>query len=174
MSDSELVREFTRAAGQPVPNVPEKMSSEEVFFLAKMMLDEIMEMCASVSNSEQYKVKLINIISEARDYNVPYETMSDSEIIAEQVDAMNDCYYYSLNALAKKGVNFSKVFKLVHEANMKKRDPETGAFLKRADGKIIKPIGWSAPNITQEIEDQMKNGSFIESMSVSDEMWKCS
>ena len=31
---------------------------------------------------------------------------------------------------------------VVHAANMAKRDPATGEFKKRADGKIIKPEGW--------------------------------
>lgn len=59
-----------------------------------------------------------------------------------QADALVDVYYYSLNAAAKKGVNLSSIFSIVHSANMAKRDPKTGVFLKRADGKIIKPEGW--------------------------------
>ena len=59
-----------------------------------------------------------------------------------QADALVDVYYYSLNAAAKKGVNLSSIFSIVHAANMAKRDPATGQFLKREDGKIIKPKGW--------------------------------
>ncbi len=59
-----------------------------------------------------------------------------------QADALIDVYYYSLNAAAKKGINLSAIFKIVHAANMAKRDPATGKFLKRDDGKIIKPAGW--------------------------------
>lgn len=47
-SDSHLVREFTAGAGQAVPDRPCVMSVEEVKFLGKMMLDEIMEMFATV------------------------------------------------------------------------------------------------------------------------------
>jgi predicted HAD superfamily Cof-like phosphohydrolase len=59
-----------------------------------------------------------------------------------QADALVDVYYYSLNAAAKNGFNISAVFGIVHAANMAKRDPATGKFLKREDGKIIKPSGW--------------------------------
>lgn len=37
-----------------------------------------------------------------------------------------DIYYYSLNCAAKKGVNLSSIFGIVHAANMAKRDPATG------------------------------------------------
>jgi hypothetical protein len=63
-------------------------------------------------------------------------------VIAEQADALVDIYYYSLNCASKKGVNLSSIFGIVHAANMAKRDPATGQFLRRADGKIIKPEGW--------------------------------
>jgi hypothetical protein len=71
-----------------------------------------------------------------------------------------DVYYYSLNAACKKGVNISTVFDIVHGANMAKRDPATGQFIKREDGKIIKPEGWQGPDIKQEIARQMEHGSF--------------
>ena len=45
---------------------------------------------------------------------------------------------------------------------MAKRDPETGKFLKRADGKIINPKGWTPPNVEAEIQRQLKEGSFAE------------
>ncbi len=41
-----------------------------------------------------------------------------------------------------------------------KVDPVSGKCLKRADGKIIKPAGWTAPDITGEMLTQLRNGSF--------------
>jgi len=79
---------------------------------------------------------------------------------ADQTDALVDVYYYSQNAACKKGMNMSAVFEMVHAANMAKRDPATGEFLKRADGKIIKPAGWKAPDVEGEIVRQHKEGSF--------------
>jgi hypothetical protein len=37
---------------------------------------------------------------------------------------------------------------------MAKRDPKTLQFIKRDDGKIIKPDGWTAPDITAIIKRQ--------------------
>ena len=82
------------------------------------------------------------------------------KIIAEQSDAFVDIWYYSLNACAKKGINLSKIFNIVHQANMNKKDPKTGKFIKRDDGKILKPKGWKPPNVEQEILNQQKYGAF--------------
>eukprot|EP00961_Rhodomonas_salina_P176604 2380272-Rhodomonas_salina.2 len=92
-----------------------------------------------------------------------------------QADALIDVYYYSLNAAAKKGMNISAVFDIVHAANMAKRDPATGKFIKRDDGKIIKPDGWkvrcclfckaqlqSAPDVEAEISRQLEEGAWPE------------
>ena len=43
---------------------------------------------------------------------------------------------------------------------MAKRDPETGKFLKREDGKIIKPKGWKAPDVEGEVVRQDVEGSW--------------
>lgn len=43
---------------------------------------------------------------------------------------------------------------------MAKRDPATGKFIKREDGKIIKPVGWTAPDVNGEILRQIQEGSF--------------
>jgi predicted HAD superfamily Cof-like phosphohydrolase len=163
--DSQLVRDFTFESGTPIPSVPEPMNDQEVFFLIKMMLDELMELGATVAGPEIVKSEMCKMINESKDIaaitnkETGKET-EQSEIIAEQADALVDCYYYSLNAAAKKGVNLSKVFQIVHKANMDKRDPDTGKFIKREDGKIIKPVGWSPPNIVAEIKRQEKEGAF--------------
>jgi len=158
MSDAELVRQFTKETGTEVPNEPRLMSKDEVFFLIKMMLDEIMELGATVSEPHEVKLKMIKMITESKD--LEKITGSLHELIGEQGDALVDCYYYSLNAAAKNGINLSKIFEIVHKANMDKRDLTTGTFIKRADGKIIKPPGWCPPNITAEIEKQTTEGSF--------------
>lgn len=159
MSDAELVREFTKESGIPVPNEPCVMNKEEVFFLMNMMLDEIMELGATVAEPQEVKFNMIKMITHSKD--LPRITnVSKEELIGEQGDALVDCYYYSLNAAAKKGINMSKIFQIVHKANMDKRDPITGKFNKREDGKIIKPNGWNPPNITAEIIRQFNEGSF--------------
>jgi predicted HAD superfamily Cof-like phosphohydrolase len=155
-----LVRKFTQDSGEvSLPNKPQIMNKEEVLFLIKMMLDEIMELGATVCDPREVKYAMIKMITDSKDLK-KIESDSVEEIIGEQGDALVDCYYYSLNAAAKKGINLSSIFKIVHQTNMNKRDPKTGKFIKREDGKIIKPIGFKEADITGEIIRQKEEGSF--------------
>merc|ERR1712154_117051 len=161
LSDAEKVREFTYEAGQPCPDKPQLMSLEEVNFITKMVIDELLELYSTVLHPRQAKSAMVEMIKNAK--NVEKMNVSPNrlhEVIAEQGDAFVDIWYYSLNAMAKKGVNLSKIFELVHDANMAKKDPMTGKFKKRDDGKILKPNGWRAPNVAAEIRRQTDNGSW--------------
>ncbi len=156
MSDAELVKQFTEETGNIIPSIPSLMTKDETYFLIKMMLDEIMERAATVADPDDAKKAMIEMITHSKD--IPKETGVETELIASQADALIDCYYYSLNAAAKKGVNLSKVFKVVHQANMNKKIK--GKFIKREDGKIMKPDGWTPPDIIAEIVSQTINGPF--------------
>ena len=164
MSDSEHVKEFTVGAGSHCPDVPEVMTTAEVDFVAKMMLDEIMELMATVHDAGEAKATLKRFIDESKD--IPkgqYDEATEAgrvAKIADQADALVDSYYYSQNAACKRGVNLSSLFSVVHAANMAKRDPATGKFIRRDDGKIIKPAGWQPPDIEAEIRRQMKMGAW--------------
>lgn len=51
-----------------------------------------------------------------------------------------------LGTMAEMGVPFDAVWRAVHESNMAKRSPN-GEIARRADGKVLKPPGWTAPDI---------------------------
>jgi hypothetical protein len=81
---------------------------------------------------------------------------TDAEKCAAQVDSVVDMWYYSLNAFCKKCIDPSSVFNVVQDANMAKRDPTTGQFnIRESDGKIIKPVEWTPPDIVKEIRKQI-------------------
>jgi predicted HAD superfamily Cof-like phosphohydrolase len=160
-SNSDDVREFTSGAGQPTPDKPCVMNNDEVIFLTKMILDETMELMATILLPKESKNIMKQLIDDSKD--IPKEKYAQGEEykkIADQADALVDIYYYSLNAACKKGINLSSIFSVVHGANMAKRDPKTNKFLKREDGKIIKPEGWTPPDVEGEIKRQLKDGSF--------------
>ncbi len=164
MDQAKKVREFNWAAGQPCPDFPEAMGEEEVMFLSKMVLDEVMELVATVMGPAEGKARLKEMIDKSKDIaqeSYPAEGGLVKKI-ASQADALVDIEYYVLNGACKKGVNLGKVFTKVHEANMAKKDPTTGVFLKREDGKIVKPKGWEPPNIEEVIEHQLTVGAWAE------------
>jgi predicted HAD superfamily Cof-like phosphohydrolase len=61
---------------------------------------------------------------------------------ADQVDALCDLLYVTLGMAVEMGVDLEPFFELVHEANMKKIGGPV-----RADGKGLKPEGWTPPDI---------------------------
>jgi len=158
-SNSEAVHQFTVETGSKCPNEPQKMSRNEITFITKMIIDELLELLATDMNPEEAKSLMSNLVQKAK--NVDQIDPSDEKnVIAEQADAFVDIWYYSLNAACKKGMNLSKVFNIVHQANMAKKDPKSGTFLRREDGKILKPQGWKAPDVKAEILKQTQNGSW--------------
>lgn len=153
----EAVKEFTEGvSGERCPSTPSKMSYDEVKFIVKMVLSEITELCQTVTKSHDEAVKMM-VECMGTDPSIQIEYKDDVEIIADQADAMVDAWYYMLNAASKKGMDLSAIFDVVHQANMAKRDPETGKFIRRSDGKVLKPKGWKPANIVKEIERQMGN-----------------
>jgi predicted HAD superfamily Cof-like phosphohydrolase len=159
-SDAILVKEFTEATGFEIPKEPQVMSIDQVHFISKMIIDELKELLATVQEPEEYNKFLKDTVDSTKDVVRDFSKMTPEEIIAEQNDAFVDIYYYSLNCSAKHGVNLSTIFKLVHNANMSKRDPESGMFIKREDGKIVKPPQWRSPDIVGEIKRQKEYGAF--------------
>jgi predicted HAD superfamily Cof-like phosphohydrolase len=156
-SNYEAVKEFTEgASGVKCPDKPSKMSKQEVEFLVKMVLSEMTELCQTVTTSHDEALKMMVSCLGADPSKQP-EYKNDVEIIADQADAMVDSWYYMLNAASKKGINLSSVFDKVHQANMDKRDPNTGKFIRRPDGKVLKPNDWKPANIVEEIEHQLNH-----------------
>lgn len=159
-SNAEKVWQFTKeSSGLELPNRPELMTKPEVEFITKMIIDEMLELLSTVYNPETAKHTLFEHIKAAKSLPLMDQSNSD-ELIAEQADAFVDIEVYMKNAAAKKGINLDEIFSVVHDANMAKKDPYTGEFIRRGDGKVMKPAGWKAPDITECIKKQIENGSF--------------
>jgi predicted HAD superfamily Cof-like phosphohydrolase len=67
------------------------------------------------------------------------EAMRDKDMEAI-ADACADLIYVTLGTAVSHGIDLSPIFRLVHLANMAK----VGGG-KRADGKMLKPPGWTPP-----------------------------
>lgn len=172
MSNSEVktesnalsVHTFTRDTGNPCPDKPQPMSRDSVMFITRMIMSELDELVCTVTGSSEERDQFLQEALSTRDpcKNIGHKHYpTEDDLIAGQFDALVDAWYYSLNVAAKHGVNMSAIFDLVHGANMAKRDPVTGTFLKReSDGKIIKPAGWTSPDITAEVARQKRDGAW--------------
>lgn len=71
--------------------------------------------------------------------------------IAEVADALADLIYVIVGTALEFGIPLDRVWNAVQAANMAKVDPITGKVKKREDGKVLKPLGWVAPDINKAV-----------------------
>lgn len=69
----------------------------------------------------------------------------------EQLDALIDILVVTIGAIHSAGFDGEGAWKEVMRTNFAKIDSETGKVRKREDGKVLKPEGWTAPELAQYI-----------------------
>jgi predicted HAD superfamily Cof-like phosphohydrolase len=66
----------------------------------------------------------------------------------EQLDALIDILVVTIGAIHSAGYNAEGAWKEVMQTNFAKIDKDTGKVRKREDGKVLKPEGWTPPNLS--------------------------
>lgn len=65
----------------------------------------------------------------------------------EILDALTDILVVTLGAIHSAGFDAEGAWKEVMRTNFAKIDKETGKVRKREDGKVLKPVGWTGPEL---------------------------
>jgi predicted HAD superfamily Cof-like phosphohydrolase len=65
----------------------------------------------------------------------------------ETLDALIDILVVTIGAIHSMGADAEGAWKEVMMTNFAKIDKETGKVRKREDGKVLKPVGWTPPNL---------------------------
>lgn len=65
----------------------------------------------------------------------------------ETLDALIDILVVTVGAIHSMGADGDRAWKEVMKTNFAKIDSETGKVRKREDGKVLKPLGWKAPEL---------------------------
>jgi predicted HAD superfamily Cof-like phosphohydrolase len=65
----------------------------------------------------------------------------------ETLDALIDILVVTIGAIHSMGANGEGAWREVMSTNFAKIDRETGKVRKREDGKVLKPVGWVAPEL---------------------------
>ena len=73
----------------------------------------------------------------------------NAEDNVEQLDACMDMIWVILGYCYMKGWNVDAAWKEVARSNLAKINSETGKVIKRDDGKVLKPEGWTPPQLEQ-------------------------
>jgi len=98
----------------------------------------------------QYKMYL-NLIDE--EHNELKQAVTDNDV-TEQLDALIDILVVTIGAIHSMGADGEGAWKEVMNTNFAKIDKKTGKVRKREDGKVLKPVGWKAPELAQFIKGE--------------------
>ena len=94
-------------------------------------------------NEEQYKL-YTNLIEE--EFNELKDAIAAGNLV-EQLDALEDILVVTIGAIHSAGMDGEGGWKEVMKTNFAKIDKDTGKVRKREDGKVLKPVGWTAPDL---------------------------
>ena len=67
----------------------------------------------------------------------------------EKLDACMDMIWVILGYCIMKGYDVQGAWDEVARSNLSKIDKATGKVIKRADGKVLKPEGWTPPQLAK-------------------------
>jgi len=104
--------------------------------------------CDQPPSEANYKMYLDLIREETDELEV---AIQDNDKV-EQLDALIDILVVTMGAVRAAGWDGEAAWKEVMDTNFAKIDPTTNKVIKRADGKVLKPEGWQAPQLAQFIK----------------------
>lgn len=121
----EDVRAFHELTGQPVHTQPRFPGFERVLLRERLLQEEYHE----------------------------FEVASREGDIVEIADALADIIYICIGTALEYGIPLDKVWAEVQRSNMAKAGPD-GKVAKSPSGKVLKPEGWTPPDIEGIIHAQ--------------------
>lgn len=105
--------------------------------------EKFMQACGQTTvgeNIEQYKL-YYNLIREE------VQELEDSATQEDDLDALIDILVVTIGAIHSMGADAEGAWNEVMRTNFAKIDPATGKVQRREDGKVLKPAGWTPPNL---------------------------
>ena len=111
-------------------------------------IDTFQTACDQEPSTENYAMYL-GLIKE--EYEELSEAVRQLDEI-EQLDALIDILVVTMGAIRAAGWDGEGAWQEVMKTNFAKIDPETGKVRKRDDGKVLKPEGWTPPNLSPYVK----------------------
>jgi predicted HAD superfamily Cof-like phosphohydrolase len=76
-----------------------------------------------------------------------FKELQEAHDMEAELDALIDILVVTVGAIHSAGFDAEGAWKEVMSTNFAKIDKDTGKVRKREDGKVLKPLGWVAPNL---------------------------
>lgn len=108
--------------------------------------EKFMKACdqsVEVFNADQFNMYLSLIEEESKELAEAIATHDE----VETLDALIDILVVTIGAIHSAGFDAEGAWKEVMKTNFAKIDKETGKVRKREDGKVLKPLGWTPPEL---------------------------
>ena len=99
----------------------------------------------TVGNINQKQFELYKNLIEEEFNELTIAEIANDQV--EQLDALVDILVVTIGAIHSMGADAEGAWKEVMRTNFAKIDKDTGKVRKREDGKVLKPVGWTAPNL---------------------------
>jgi predicted HAD superfamily Cof-like phosphohydrolase len=101
-------------------------------------------------NVDQFNLYVNLIKEESDELQVAIKDCDNKEIL----DALTDILVVTIGAAHSMGADVEGAWKEVMRTNFAKIDKETGKVRKREDGKVLKPVGWTPPDLEPYLKKQ--------------------
>lgn len=108
--------------------------------------ERFMQACdqsTAIENRDQFNMYLKLIEEEAEELN---QAIIKKDKV-EMLDALIDMVVVTIGAIHSMGADGEGAWNEVMRTNFSKINPETGKVHKREDGKVLKPDGWTPPDL---------------------------
>lgn len=102
-------------------------------------------------NQQQYLMYVGLIEEETKELD---QALLDNDRV-EQLDALIDILVVTIGAIHSMGADAEGAWKEVMRTNFAKIDKDIGKVRKREDGKVLKPTGWTAPELAPFVGTQL-------------------
>ena len=133
---------FHRASGTPAPDQVSYPSAEDIERRKKLIAEEAKETCDALQKLKEIRDR-VNQTTEAKDYreNIDLQ-LKAQDALREVVDGLVDTVVVVLGTAVEMGVDLDPAWAEVHLTNMAKYP-----YHKNEWGKVLKPEGWTPPDI---------------------------
>ena len=136
MSKADDVKQFMTACDQAVRDEPTVITDQEKWERFAMLNEEFSE-----------HKKALADLKKAVEY---HNASATKDAMTDLADSLVDIVYIAIGTAHAYGFDFDELWRLVHENNLTKRDPDTGKVVK-VNGKVVKPEGFIPVDLRSSI-----------------------
>lgn len=161
MSHFHQVVQFNEAARGDLPHRPTKLTLEQAKLCLRILIEEPFECFEAMFDPESSALQRMRNHLNAIQYTLKHET-SEADLVQNNVmllDGLCDTVVVAMGMAAMAGLPFNEGMDEVNRSNLAKIDQVSGKCLKDEGGKILKPQGWTKPDLAAVVARGHKHGN---------------